>query len=80
MQRYFFHTQTLSRDTDTDGIELDSPHEARRQAIETCGQMMKDAPEGFWGSRPWSVTVTDAAGLVLWSIEMDGSASAAAPN
>jgi hypothetical protein len=77
MARFFFHTQTGTRFTDNDGTELDGPVAARRQAIETCGQMMREAPEGFWGSRPWSVTVTDEAGLVLWEIYIDGQASAA---
>jgi hypothetical protein len=70
--------QTDRRETDEDGMELRGPIEARRQAIQTCGEMMKDAPEGFWGSRPWSVTVTDRTGLVLWEISVDGSASAPA--
>ena len=47
MQRYFFHTQTDTRFTDQDGVALEGPAEARRQAIQTCGQMMADAPEGF---------------------------------
>jgi hypothetical protein len=76
---FYFHTQTDTRVTDEDGFEFDSPVEARRQAIKTCGEMMRDAPEGFWGSRPWSVTVTDSAGLVLWEVQVDGSPSAAAP-
>lgn len=72
MQRYFFHTQTDTRFSDNEGMVMDGPLEARRQAIATCGQMIVDAPEGFWGSRPWSVTVTNNAGLVLWEIFMDG--------
>jgi hypothetical protein len=75
--RYYFHIQTDTRTNDDEGIELAGPVEARRQAIKTCGQMMQDCPEGFWGSRPWSVTVTDAAGLVLWDIYIDGNSSAA---
>ena len=78
MPRYFFHTQTASRETDEEGIELDGPVEARRQAIKTCGEMMRDCPEGFWGSRPWSVVVTDPAELVLWEISVDGAATPAA--
>ena len=78
MPRYFFHMRTDTRITDDDGTELDDHVQARRQAIQTCGQMMHDAPEGFWGSRPWSVTVTDAVGLVLWDISMDGQAAPAA--
>ena len=77
MDRYFFHTQTDTRYTDDEGVELAGPIEARRQAIQTCGQMMQDCPEIFWGSRPWSVTVTNSAGLVLWEIFMDGITSPA---
>lgn len=77
MSLFYFHTQTDTRVTDDEGTELDGPVEARRQAINTCGQMMQDAPEGFWGSRPWTVTVTDAVGLVLWEISMDGQSTPA---
>jgi hypothetical protein len=77
MPTYFFHSQTESRMTDVEGTELGGPIEARREAIRTCGEMMKDSPESFWGSRPWTVTVTDHTGLILWEISMDGIASAA---
>jgi hypothetical protein len=53
-------------------VELADKRDARKQAIVTCGQMMRDDPDLFWGSRPWGVTVTDAAGLILWEISMDG--------
>jgi hypothetical protein len=72
MQRYFFHTQTGTRTTDLLGLELAGPVEARSEAIKACGVMMSETPEGFWGTRPWNVTVTDEAGLVLWEIFMDG--------
>ena len=78
MQRYFFHTQTDTRFTDQEGMALETPADARNQAIETRGQMMKDSPDGFWGSRPWTVTVTNFSGLVLWEISMDGATCAPA--
>jgi hypothetical protein len=78
MPRYFFHTDTDSRDTDAEGLELATPQEARRQAIATCGEMMRDCAEVFWGSRPWGVTVTDGTGLILWEMSMDGMAAPAA--
>ena len=63
---FYFHTETDVRTTDTDGQEFATYGEARVEAIRTCGQLMKDAPEVFWGSRPWSVTVTDKSGFILW--------------
>ena len=79
MPLFFFHTQTDTRTSDAAGIELRGAAEARQQAVQTCGEMMRDAPEAFWGTRPWSVVVTDAVGLVLWEIFMDGVSSASAP-
>jgi hypothetical protein len=77
MALYYFHVQTETRSTDDTGMECESPQEARAQAIITCGHMVKDAPSSFWGSRPWSVTVTDANGLILWELSMDGFESPA---
>ena len=79
MPLFYFHTQTDSRFTDEEGVECASPADARRAAIQTCGEMMRGCAETFWGSRPWSVVVTDASGLILWEIFMDGVSSAAAP-
>lgn len=80
MPRFYFHTETDVRTTDTEGTEFTGYVAARQEAIGTSGQMMKDAPEVFWGSRPWSVTVTDADGLILWEIYLDGQTSAAGRN
>jgi hypothetical protein len=49
MARYFFHSQTMTRHTDEEGVELETPLQARREAIRSFGEMMRDAPEGFWG-------------------------------
>ena len=77
MPRYFFHTETDTRFTDAEGTECLDHVAARREAIRTCGDIMHDCAESFWGSRPWRVTVTDDAGLVLWEIHTDGVASPA---
>ena len=77
MALFYFHTQTDTRFTDIDGVECVDRKAARLEAIRTCGEMVKDSPAGFWGSRPWSVTVTDVRGLVLYEIQMDGFTSPA---
>jgi len=77
LPRFFFHTETDTRVTDREGTEYASFDQARHEAIRCCGQMLKDAPEGFWGSRPWSVTVTDQDGLILWTVDLDGQSSPA---
>jgi len=60
-------------------VEIATPKDARRQATKTCAELIHDAPETFWGSRPWGVTVTDATGLILWDIHRDGVAAPASP-
>jgi hypothetical protein len=39
--------------------------------------MVRDHPNKFWNSRPWTVTVTDDRGLVMWEIEVSGVSSPA---
>ena len=78
MPRYFFHLNTTSRSTDDEGLELDGPKQAREEAIRSCGEMMRDAADSFWGSRPWSITVTNSAGLIIYEIAVDGFAAPAA--
>ncbi len=75
--RYFFHSETDNRFTDPEGVELATPEQARGEAIKMCAQMMHEAPKSFWGSRPWSITITDEAGLILWNIDIDATSSVA---
>lgn len=80
MPLYFFHTQTSSRVSDEEGMELPNMRSAQHEAIRTAGEMMRDGVDVFWGTRPWSVTVTNDAGLILLEIEMDGVAAPAFPD
>jgi hypothetical protein len=40
--------------------------------------MIHGAKDKFWGTRPWTVTVTDAMGTIMYEIAVDGFASEAA--
>lgn len=75
MPIYFFHIQDTKWNSDAEGLYLEDDGAARREAIRTTSEMVRDCPEDFWGSRPWSVTVTDAAGSILYEISMNGHAS-----
>jgi hypothetical protein len=79
MPRFFYHTQTDKRLSDPSGTEYATLVDARRAAIKTCAELIHEAPEQFWGSRPWTVTVTDEAGLIMWEVIMHGVAGAASP-
>ena len=50
---------------------------ARGEAIRTAGELLRDGAETFWGTRPWTVTVTDQRGLILLEIELQGHAAPA---
>jgi hypothetical protein len=78
MPRYHFHSSTNSRFTDDEGVECATPLDARKMAIRTCGEMIHGCEDAFWGSRPWTITVTDAAGTIMYEIAVDGYASEAA--
>lgn len=79
MLRYFFHHQSDVRITDEVGHVFATPQEARHEAIRSAGELLRDAAEPFWGSRPYVVTVTNEDGLILWEIYMDGVNAAASP-
>ena len=77
MPLFFFHSQTDTRTTDVEGTEFPDHLAARQEVIKLCGELLRDAPAPFWGSRPWSLSVTDARGLILYEINVDGFGSAA---
>lgn len=78
LAQYFFHIQSDAYHADKVGLEIGNGADARVQAIITCAQLVKDDPQTFWDSRPWTVTVANADGLVLWHLSVDGFSSPAA--
>ena len=63
--------------TDDEGFDCATPADARRMAIRTCSELIHGAEDAFWGTRPWAVTVTDEAGMIMYEIAVDGFASGA---
>jgi len=53
------------------GLESEIPQGARHEPIRSAGELLRDAAEPFWSVRPYSVTVTDETGLIMWEIYMD---------
>jgi hypothetical protein len=73
MARYFFHTDSHIRCTDHDGEELPGLVEARSAAARSIAEMLRDSATIFWGTKPWAMTVTDADGLIFFSVEVHGT-------
>lgn len=76
MPRFYFHTETDVRTTDTEGMEFPGYEEAKHEAIRTAGQLMHDTPQTFLESGPWSVSLTNAKELIILRIYLEVQISA----
>lgn len=79
MDRYFFHIDYGERSRDMEGTLLPSLAAAQTAALELLGRLLIDEGDDFWGKPNISVVVEDSRGLVLWTVETIGHASAAVP-
>lgn len=77
MKRYFFHVQYGELFQDGEGTTLPDLKAAQRNAAELMGRMLIDESDGFWDKPNIAVTVTDADGLVLWTLDTVGCTAAA---
>lgn len=66
MPRYFFHLFDGREMPDGTGTELVGPAEARRQAVATVGQVLRDIGDEFWSGHEWRMQVTDEGGQELF--------------
>ena len=78
MARYFFNTENGDVHSDHEGIELPSLAAARVEAVRLSGALLQDIAPEFWSTSAWNMTVTDEAGLILFTIDVSGAASPAA--
>ncbi|WP_313540308.1 DUF6894 family protein [Sphingomonas sp.] len=67
--RYFFHIRDGRDLPDDEGMNFNTLQDALRQAIESAGALIKDSADHLWPGEEWSMTVTDAAGLVLCALQ-----------
>jgi hypothetical protein len=68
MPRYFFSCEGAQSFDDQEGTELDGPHEARIQAIENAGEIIRDHAESFSARPRWRMTVSDDQGTALFHL------------
>lgn len=66
--RYFFNTQNGSYHADTDGMECADVAAARGAATRYVGDILKENPDILWDDNELSVTVTNEAGLILYTV------------
>jgi hypothetical protein len=63
MPRFYFHVNDDRTILDEEGTELPDMEAARREAITTAGEMLRDGSGAVvWGGKPWRMWVTDLPG------------------
>jgi hypothetical protein len=66
--RFHFNIDDGTASTDLEGTELPTIEAARRAAVRTACDVLRDQPESFWIGGEWRMDVTDAQGLILFSL------------
>ena len=78
MPRFFFHIEHVKVVKDNIGSEHPDFAAAKLHAVRTIAQILDREPETFWGSDVFRMTVSEADGLVLFTLEMVASMAPAA--
>jgi hypothetical protein len=60
MSRYFFHLEAAEMVLDGEGLEFPNPKAARDEAIQACGEMLRDIPDAINDGKPFRLWVTDS--------------------
>jgi hypothetical protein len=66
--RFHFNIDDGTSSQDIEGIELPGIEAARRAAVRTACDVLREQPESFWIGGEWRMDVTDAQGLILFSL------------
>jgi hypothetical protein len=77
MSKYFFHLTTAHDTPDDQGTELNGLDEARWYAVKMIAEVLCNSPEQYWEVEVYRVTVTDEAGLILFTVEVVSTDAAA---
>jgi hypothetical protein len=60
MPRYYFHVEDHHTTLDETGVDLPSLEEARREALQAAGDMLRNgAGTSVWDGKPFRMWVTD---------------------
>ena len=74
MPMYYFHVRDgLETVDDAIGTELSGLGEARSQAIEAAGEILKDKGRHHWTHGIWRMQVTDDRGVTVCQLSFEAS-------
>jgi uncharacterized protein DUF6894 len=70
--RYFFYTNAETQG-DHEGMEFESLSAAKCEAVRFAGRLICDGAEHFWDTNDFEMTVTNEAGLILFTMRFVGT-------
>jgi hypothetical protein len=73
MPTYNFKLNDLANNSNRTGVELKDLAEAKCEAMKFAASVVCNSAVEFWDAREWTLTVTDDAGLALFSLLLLGS-------
>jgi len=79
MPRYFFHVIDGREILDNEGSELAGLKEARVEAIQLAGAILRDEGDTFWRGVEWHMDVTDASVLSVLKLHFSAADQGIAP-
>jgi len=79
MPRYFFHVIDGRSIIDNQGSELAGLKEARVEAIQLAGAILRDEGDTFWNGQEWHMDVTDASGQSVLKLRFSAEDQGATP-
>jgi hypothetical protein len=73
MPRYHFHVADGRDYPDLQGTELADLAAARYEALRFTGSLLADHEHNFWNGADWSMRVTDAIDLTLFTLNFSAT-------
>jgi len=77
MTKYFFHTEDGQPVEDDEGTELETLAAARVEAVRVLGDILRENPDEVLATGEFRLTVTDAAGLIYFALNLSATDAAA---
>ena len=68
MPLYHFNIEDGAAYPDVEGTEYPDLEAARTEAVRRSGALLRDNSRSFWGGNGWKLIVTDAAGMVMFTL------------
>jgi hypothetical protein len=77
MAQFFFHTEDGRSVSDDEGTELETLAAARVEAVRVLGDILRENPDEVLATGQLRLTVTDAAGLIYFALDLAATDAAA---